>query len=95
MVFTYGFVGEEDQFTVISVESISYDPPPTNHTSRRKGIMKENYQKLIDELRELYQLANAGEFSDFDNTMFATPKMELVKRLENIKQNAMKGEYDD
>lgn len=57
--------------------------------------MKENYQKLIDELRELYQLANAGEFSDFDNTMFATPKMELVKRLENIKQNAMKGEYDD
>lgn len=54
-----------------------------------------NYEKLIDDLRELYQLAKEKEFSDFENTQFATPKVELVKRLENIKNKAIGGHYDE
>jgi hypothetical protein len=55
----------------------------------------QKYQKLVDELKELYDLAEADEFSDFANQQFATPKVELATRLYNIRQNVIDGQYDD
>ena len=52
------------------------------------------YQKLVDDLQELYDLAKAGEFSDFSNKQFSAPKIELVKRLDNIIKKTVDGEYD-
>jgi hypothetical protein len=57
--------------------------------------MTGNNFKLCADLKELYDLAMAEEFSDFNNKQFATPKVELVKRLEQIKLNVIGGLYDD
>lgn len=51
--------------------------------------------KLCADLKELFDLAMAEEFSDFNNKLFATPKVELVKRLEAIIINVKNGVYDD
>lgn len=57
--------------------------------------MTGNYFKLCADLKELYDLAMAEEFSDFNNKQFAAPKVELVKRLDAIRQNVINGTYDD
>lgn len=54
----------------------------------------QNYQKLIDDLRELLDLAENGEFHDFNNKKFATPKVELAMRLTAIIMKVKHGEYD-
>ena len=57
--------------------------------------MTGNNFKLCADLKEIYDLAMAEEFSDFNNKQFAMPKVELVKRLEQIKLNVIGGIYDD
>lgn len=57
--------------------------------------MTKQYLKLCAELQELADLAKAGEFSDFDNNLFAAPKVELVKRLRDLTNRTMEGEFDD
>ena len=49
---------------------------------------------LSNELRELLKEVEAGEFGDFSNDKYAEPKMELVKKLEELKQNTLNGKYD-
>ena len=51
--------------------------------------------KLCADLKELFDLAMAEEFSDFNNRQFATPKVELVKRLMIIVNNVKEGIYDE
>jgi len=61
----------------------------------------EELQKLNrHDLKELIEEAKAGEFHDFVNNKYATPKTELViklreKGLENLAQQVIKGEYDE
>lgn len=62
---------------------------------RKQTKMTGNYFKLCADLKELYDLAMAEEFSDFNNKQFAAPKVELVTRLEAIIQNVKQGVYDD
>lgn len=49
---------------------------------------------LVSHLEELLSEAKAGQFGDFTSTDYATPKMELVKRLDIIKNNVIEGDYD-
>lgn len=69
-------------------------------------MIKDSTTQLVAALRdasaseELVALAEAREFSDYQNTRFAFPKMELVKRLkrEGLDKLAMRvvhGEFDD
>ena len=57
--------------------------------------MTGNNFKLCADLKELYDLAMAEEFSDFNNKQFAAPKIELVHRLSQIIEKVKIGVYDD
>lgn len=51
-------------------------------------IFKEDLEALLVEV-------NVGYFNDFDNQdKYATPKMELAKKLEELRQNIINGKYD-
>lgn len=58
-------------------------------------IMTGQTLKLCADLKEIFDLAMAEEFSDFNNRQFATPKVELVKRLMIIVNNVKEGIYDE
>ena len=49
---------------------------------------------LANDLKELLAEVEKGEFGDFSNDKYAAPKMELVKKLEELKQNTLNGKYD-
>ncbi len=53
-----------------------------------------NYDQLIFDLFTIYNLAKQDEFHDFRNRHFATPKVELVRRLQLIIDNTKNGDYD-
>lgn len=53
-----------------------------------------NHDKLIDHLEKLLEDAKSKNFHDWDSG-FATPKMDLVNRLNALVENTKKGEYDD
>lgn len=53
------------------------------------------HEILLDDLRKVLRLAENKEFHDFQNTIFATPKRELVRQLESIVLNVKIGKYDD
>lgn len=50
---------------------------------------------LLTDLRELVSLTQAMEFHDFENTNFATPKIELRNRLLGMAENVVEGKYDN
>ena len=56
--------------------------------------LEEGQIQLADELRELLAEVEAGEFGDFSSNKYATPKIELVKRLSDIVFRVKDGEYD-
>lgn len=49
---------------------------------------------LVDDLERLVADARHGQFGDFTSSV-ATPKVELVRRLNDIVNNTVKGKYDD
>jgi hypothetical protein len=53
-----------------------------------------NHEKLCKILFELYSLATDYEFDDYRNRHFATPKVELVKRLGDIIERVKAGDFD-
>lgn len=69
-------------------------------------MIKDSTPRLVAALREagapaeLIALAEARQFSDYQNTQFAFPKMELVKRLRaadllHLARQVVYGEFDD
>ena len=46
-------------------------------------------------LEELLKEAKNDEFSDFKNDKYATPKMELIKKLTDLIKATQDGMYDD
>jgi hypothetical protein len=66
-----------------------------NQTSMSKGIKKEQGQKeLIVDLESLLAEAKAGEFGDFTNEKYATPKVELRNKFLALAKNVENGKYD-
>ncbi len=53
------------------------------------------HDRLIRDLTELLRLAEAGEFHDFKNQLFGTPKVELWNRLQRIAASVKAGHYDN
>ena len=53
------------------------------------------HELLIQDLSGIMSLAQKKEFHDYGNTMFAAPKMELVRQLNQVVENTKNGKYDD
>jgi len=49
---------------------------------------------LINDLKELLEEAEAGEFGDFTNNKYPAPKMALAEKLYCLRQNVINGKYD-
>lgn len=56
--------------------------------------MEKGQQILIEDLKNLLAEAEAGEFGDFTNNKYATPKMVLRAKLLELAENVMHGKYD-
>lgn len=51
--------------------------------------------KLVFALENLLKEAKDFHFHDFKNTTYATPKVMLVKRLEEIREKVIQGDFDN
>jgi len=58
------------------------------------GLDKGHMNLLVD-LELVLAEARAKEYHDFENETYATPKMELVRKLESIINNTKNGKYDN
>lgn len=56
--------------------------------------MEKGQEILIKDLEELLAEAKAGEFGDFSNEKYATPKITLRNKLLALAENVVKGNYD-
>jgi hypothetical protein len=55
----------------------------------------KGHQVLISDLASLIAEAQMKEFHDFENDTYATPKVELVRKLEVLITNVKDGKYDN
>lgn len=80
--------GYEDVFIDIFME--------TRFDSLGKNTKIEKGSKiLVNDLKELLKEAESGEFGDFTNSKYETPKIALVKKLESLRENVIDGKYDE
>lgn len=57
--------------------------------------LEKGQQIFREDLVELLNEVDAGYFNDFDNKdKYATPKMELAKKLNDLRENIINGKYD-
>lgn len=56
--------------------------------------LEEGQKILLKDLRSLVLETEAGEFGDFTNNKYLSPKTALVEKLEALKQNVIEGRYD-
>lgn len=56
--------------------------------------MEPGQEILITDLIELLREAEAGEFGDFSNEKYETPKITLKEKLLALAQNVVDGKYD-
>lgn len=56
--------------------------------------MEKGQEILVSDLEALLAEAKAGEFGDFTNTKYDTPKMVLRARLLDMAQAVVDGKYD-
>lgn len=56
--------------------------------------LEPGQMNLIDDLEDLLKEAKAGEFGDFTNEKYETPKIELKNKLTIMAQKVLDGEYD-
>lgn len=56
--------------------------------------LEEGQKRLVVDLKGLLAEVEAGEFGDFTNKKYATPKLELAKMLQNIRDGVVGGMYD-
>lgn len=57
--------------------------------------MDKGHDKLISDLSMLLLEAQQYEFHDFRNQRYATPKVELVRQLNQLADNVKNGDYDN
>jgi len=57
--------------------------------------MANGKEKLVNDISGLLIEAQNGEFGDFINTKYASPKSELVNQLMFLIKNTQNGLYDD
>ena len=57
--------------------------------------MDKGHNSLLIDLNELLQEALDFEFHDFKNNKYAFPKRELVKLLQELRDNVISGKYDN
>ena len=56
--------------------------------------LEKGQQVLVQNLEELIEEAKAGEFGDFSNEKYTTPKIELRNKLLALAQAVVEGRYD-
>lgn len=67
-----------------------------NEKKARENLHKDTgHIALIEDVGHLSNEVTNCEFHDFLNTKYATPKVELVNKLEAMKQKAMNGDCDN
>ncbi len=57
-------------------------------------ILKSGHDFLLEDLNNLLREAENFEFDDFKYKKYATPKVELYRKLLLIANNVKKGKYD-
>lgn len=57
--------------------------------------MARELRSLEVDVQVLLREVQAGDFHDFESEKYATPKMELVARLQQLIDNTKQGKYDD
>ena len=57
--------------------------------------LEKGQRVLVNDLKELLLDAEAGQFGDFSNDKYPAPKLELMAQLQTLRDNVMKGKYDD
>lgn len=72
------------------LEKIADEAGKNYDTTNDKG-----QDALMTDLVELLDEAFHYEFHDFKNKKYATPKVELRKRLLEMAENVVKGKYDN
>ncbi len=60
----------------------------------QKTELENGQQILVDDLESLLAEAKAGEFGDFSNDKYPAPKVELARRLSELRINTIEGKYD-
>ena len=55
----------------------------------------QGHENLMKDLSELFGEAIEGEFGDFTNSKYETPKVALIKRLGVLSSLAQSGRYDN
>jgi hypothetical protein len=56
--------------------------------------LEKGQQILVDDLEILLDEAKSGEFGDFSNNKYPTPKITLAEKLLELRQNVIDGKYD-
>lgn len=56
--------------------------------------LEEGSKKLVEDIKELLAEAESGEFGDFTNEKYATPKMALAQKLHEMRESVINGKYD-
>lgn len=62
--------------------------------AEKKDTLTEGSLAFIEELEALLAEAKAGEFDDFANEKYPTPKMTLRNKLLSMANNVINGNYD-
>lgn len=57
--------------------------------------MEDGHRALIDDLSSLLLEAQNFEFHDFKNVKYATPKVELERKLRLMAESVKEGKYDN
>lgn len=57
--------------------------------------MGKGHEKLIEDISNLLEQVKVFAFHDFKSQAYATPKMELVHYLDHLRDNVIKGNYDN
>lgn len=70
------------------------NPIQTKAPQRLDQVLGPGQLKLIADLRELLEEAEAGEFDDFSNVKYAAPKMALGSKLYEMRERVIRGIYD-
>lgn len=60
-----------------------------------EGIKNKGHRALLDDLMSLVFEAVRGEFHDFLNTKYPTPKITLRNKLHILADNVVQGKYDN
>ena len=58
-------------------------------------LTDQGHIELLKDIEALLEEAKRGEFHDFANEKYATPKMELYRKLQLVSGKVQAGDYDN